>query len=129
MQKKITPTVKKVVVKKVVAKKIVKKVLSPGKKTPAKKADTKKTLVYADNDHSFWVKNGQVLNSLIALQEALTSMESAVFSHHVGSKKNDFADWVDSVLCDEICAADLRKTKTPTSARTAVVKHLKSYKL
>lgn len=134
MQKKITPVVKKVATKKVVAKKVVakkinKKVLNPVKKTPTKKTETEKTLLYADNDHSFWVKNGQVLNSLIALQEALASMEKEIFAHHVGGEKNDFADWVDSVLCDKICAADLRKTKTSTSARTAIIKHLKSYKL
>ncbi len=127
MQKKITPVIKKVVAKKVTAKKVVKKVVA--KKAPIRKAGTKKTLTYADNDHSFWVKNGQVLNSLIALQEAMASMESAVFAHHVNKEKNDFADWVDSVLCDEACAADLRKTKTAASARTTVIKYLKSYQL
>ena len=120
MQKKATVVPKKVAPKKVVKKASVKKVAP-------KKVAAKKTIVYADNTHSFWVNDGQVLNSLIALQDALLSMQESVFKHHVSKDKHDFADWVDSVLCDSTCAADLRKTKAPTSARTVVVKHLKSY--
>lgn len=115
---------KKVVAKKVVAKKVVaKKAVTPAKKSTLKK----KKLVYADNNQSFWVSNGQVLNSLNALQEALASMEKEVFTHHVNKDKHDFADWVDSVLCDKTCASELRKTKAPNTARVVVVRHLKSY--
>ena len=117
MQKKVVTTTKKAVAKKTV------------KKVASKKADTKKVLVYADNAHSFWVNDGQVLNSLIALSEAMAGMEKAVFTHHVNKEKNDFADWVESVLCDGDCAKDLRKAKTPSSVKTVVSKHLKLYKI
>ena len=102
------------------------------KKTPkkaAKKAETKvgKPLVLASNQKSFWVNDGQILNSLIALHDALDLMEKHHFDHHVTKEKNDFADWVDSVLGDSACAADLTKAKTPKAARMVVAKHLKFY--
>lgn len=104
-----------------VAKKVPKKVT---KKTEASKG---KVLVLASNAKSFWVNDGRILNSLVALHDALDSMEKAHFEHHVGKGKNDFATWVDSVLCDAACAADLRKAKTPKTARAVVAKHLKLY--
>ena len=124
MPKKITTTENKKV-----GKKTTKKVASLTSKKTTKRPISKKPLIYADNERAFWVNNGQILNSLVALQKALTEMEKAVFAHHVNAEKNDFADWVEAVLADEICAADLRKTKTPTAARTIVVRHLKSYEI
>ena len=95
------------------------------KKAAAKK--TKKSLVLADNQRSFWVANGQILNSLVALRDALAEMEKEVYSYHAGGAHNDFAIWVDTVLSDDQCARDLKKAKTPRSAKTVVVRHLKLY--
>jgi len=108
--------------KKAVAKKVVKKVI-------AKKAVTssKPTLVVAENKHSFWVADGQILNSLSALKDALLVMDKATFVHHVAKDKNDFAVWVETVLGDKDCALDLGKVKTLTATKTAVSKHLKKY--
>lgn len=103
------------------------------KKSTPKKVIAKKTkrggrpLQYADNQRSFWVSNGEVLNSLVALNNALASMEKAVFAHHVSKDKNDFADWVETVLNDLECANALRKTATPAAARTVVIRYLKQY--
>jgi hypothetical protein len=107
--------------KKVVAKKTA-------KKTSASSVG-KKELVYADGARSFWLHDGQVLNSLLALRDALNQMEKTVFVHHVNSDKNDFADWVDRVLDDASCAADLRKAKTAKGAHTIVVRYLKVYQI
>lgn len=107
-----------------VAKKAIKKV---AKKTAAKKAPTKKTLVLATDNTSFWVSDGQILNSLLALRDSLDLMSKEVYQYHCGGKDNDFANWVEVVLCDGDCAHDLRKAKTPRSAKTVVVKHLKRY--
>lgn len=115
---------KKAPAKKVIAKKPVKKA---SVKKSAKKTSSPKPLQYSDDSTSFWMTDGQVLNSLLALRDALSSMEEEVFSYHVTDDKNDFADWVESVLCDESCAKDLVKVKTPQSAKTVVVKHLKYY--
>lgn len=126
VNKKITP---KVVVKKTVAKVAPKKLAVTAKKVASKKPATAKTLVYASNDNSFWVTDGQVLNSLVALQEALDKMQNEVFAYHVRKDKNDFADWVNFVLCDGKCSSDLRKTKTPANASVVIAKHLKTYKI
>jgi hypothetical protein len=115
--------------KKVTAKPAAKKV-APVKKVAAKKAvtkTTKKSLVYAGNNTSFWVANGEVLNSLVALRDSLAKMDAAVYKKHVSSEKNDFANWVGAVLNDAACAKDLLGAKTPASAKTVVVRHLKLY--
>lgn len=104
-----------------------KKAVAP-KKT-AKKSVTKTMLVYADNSESFWVSNGQILNSLVALKDALATMDKAVYAHHVMAGKNDFATWVEQVLDDAACAKSLRAAKTPAAAKTAVAKHLKDYSI
>ena len=103
-----------------------KKVAVP-KKTAA--PATTQSLVYASDGESFWTSDGQILNSLTALRDALKSMEKSVFAHHVTKEKNDFAAWVDAVLGDALCAMDLRKSKTPASAHTVVVAHLKRYRV
>ncbi len=120
-QKKVGAT-KKPVVKKAVAKKS----LTPKSKKTAPK---QKPLVVADDARSFWVADGKILNSLVALQSALEEMEAAVYAHHVTHEKNDFAQWVGDVLCDKTCASALSKAKTTTAAKTVVVRHLKSYQL
>lgn len=120
MPTKKTPAKK--TAKKAPAKKAVKKT---AKKAPKK--SVKKDLVYAENQTSFWTTDGQILNSLVALRDAFESMQKEVYSHHVTKEKNDFSVWVETVLCDAECAASLQKAKTPKTAKTAVVKHLKMY--
>lgn len=122
-------TAPKVVLKKTPIKVATKKKVVATKKVTPKKTITAKSLVYASNDNSFWVNDGQVLNSLVALQEALNNMQNEVFAYHVQKDRNDFADWVNFVLCDGKCSSDLRKTKTKDDASVVVSKHLKSYKV
>lgn len=128
-KKAVKKTPAKKVIKKVVVKKPVKKAVA--KKAAVKKAATtaslKKSLVYAPDTASFWVQNGEILNSLVALRDALNNMEKEVYQYHAKGAHNDFANWVGAVLCDEQCAKDLEKAKTPSTAKTIVVKHLKYY--
>lgn len=135
--KKTTKTVAKKVTKKPAAKKPVKKAVSNkvnarkgregalGQKASAKKPV--KDLVYSPDEQSFWTTDGEILNSLTALADAFAAMEKDVYQFHAGGDQNDFATWVDVVLCDGDCAADLHKAKTPKSAKTVVVRHLKFY--
>lgn len=130
--KKIAAKTAKKAVKKTAAKKSVKKVAKKAvKKTAAKKtagkAGKKKPLVMAPDEKSFWVTNGDVLNSLLALRDALAEMENAVYSYHAAKNQNDFAVWVDTVLCDSKCAKELAKAASPSKAKTIVNKHLKVY--
>lgn len=111
-------------------KKVAAKVVVPKSvKKAGTKVTGKKSLVHASNAHSFWVSNGLVLNNLVALGEAFSAMSAPVYAHHVNSEKNDFADWVDAVLKDRVCAKDLHTAKTKTQARTVIVKHLKEYQV
>ena len=112
------PAVKKTAAKKPAAKKVA-------KKTVVKKPS--KDLLFASDQESFWVQNGEILNSLIALRDALENMDKGVFEFHAQGDQNDFSIWVETVLCDADCAADIAKAKTQKSARTAVNKHLKRY--
>jgi hypothetical protein len=121
----MTTTTKKATVKKVATKAATKKAVT--KKTTAKKVAQKRVLVRADDARSFWVCDGQILNSLEALHAVLGKMEKSVFTHHVNKDKNDFAEWVDAVLMDSACAADLRKAKSASGAKTVVAKYLKLY--
>lgn len=118
------PVAKKSVTKKVVARKSAAKKTT--KKSPAKRV-TKKDLILANDETSFWTTNGQILNSLAALRDALDEMEKEVYMYHAGGQHNDFANWVDAVLSDSKCAKDLEKAKTTTSAKTIIVRHLKAY--
>lgn len=118
--------------KKVALKKVVKKAApaKSGIKAAAKKevkVAAKKPLVYADDQRSFWVTNGRVLNSLVALRDALDEMEKEVYHYHAGNAHNDFAKWVSDVLADDACAVELDQAKTPSMAKSVVVKHLKFY--
>lgn len=104
-----------VVTKKVAAKKIIGAII-------------KKELVVASNYNSFWLNDGQILNTLKALDGVLKNMDSAVYKYHTNSGRHDFANWVEDVLKDTDCAAALKKAKTPKSAHAVVVKHLAFYK-
>lgn len=104
------------------------------KKTAAKKSSAKKTppkrpLVQAADHESFWTTDGQVLNDLIALHTALKAMDAAVYRYHVTRDRHDFADWVEAVLEDAACATALRRAKTPKSAHTVIIRHLKHYQI
>lgn len=119
-------TTKKIVKK--VAKKTTKKAAKKTTKKSSKKAPEKmRALVCADGESCFWTTDGEVLENLEQLETAFGSMEDEVFLHHVTKEKNDFAQWVEDVLQDAACAADLRRSKKPGSARTVVKRHLRLY--
>jgi len=136
----VTKTVKKSTKKtsKKTAKKAVKKSTKKTTKKATKKATGKSTtkkvskakvraLVCAAGEECFWTSDGQVLENLEELALAFGSMDEEVFLHHVTKEKNDFADWVEAVLADAECAAALRRSRKPRSARTVVVRYLKQY--
>lgn len=136
VKKTAAKVAKKPAAKKAPAKKAVKKVAA--KKTPSKRLAKKQTpktafankeLQYANDSTCFWLTDGQILDSLLALRDALETMDTEVYRYHVSTDRNDFSDWVGAVLCDEECAKALEKAKTPKSAKTVVVRHLKYYVL
>ncbi|MDA8596998.1 hypothetical protein N9L26_01535 [Candidatus Pacebacteria bacterium] len=129
------PTAKKPAAKKAAAKKTTKKTpttkraaASTTKRPTAKKgAADARVLVCANGEECFWTTDGKILRDLTELKEALDQISEETFVHHVNEERNDFADWVEQVLADRACATDLRKSTKPTTARTIVVRHLRSY--
>lgn len=135
---------KKVAPKKIAKKEAVKKtvripVTGESKKSvvtkkiiPAKKSAptaSKKVLVVASNYNSFWMNDGQILNTLVTLRDALKKMDTVVYKYHTADGRHDFANWVEDVLKDIDCATALRKNKTPKAAHTTVVKFLDAYRI
>ena len=108
-------------------KRVVKTKVSSKKSAPVKKVE-KRELVVASNYNSFWMNNGQILNTLTALEGALKNMDNAVYKYHTANGRHDFANWVEDVLHDLECANALRKAKTAKSAYTVVVKYTALYK-
>lgn len=115
---------KKQAAKKAPAKKTAASTVSKASKT---KKGSGKVLVCANDQECFWTTDGRVIADLKELEQALNDMADEVFAYHVNKERNDFADWVESVLRDAACAADLRGARKPRSARTVVVRHLKLY--
>jgi hypothetical protein len=84
--------------------------------------------VDAPPEKCFWVNHGPVLKNLGDLRDALAHhVSDAQFAHHVGAGRNDFADWVETVLKDVACAKALRRAKTPEAALRAVESTLAAY--
>lgn len=120
------PATKKAPAKKAVAKKTAKKVVKKAEPKKAAKKQLKK-MKQANGDAAFWMTNGMILKNLNDLADALGKIETTVFDYHVTKERNDFADWVESVLKDPECAAGIRRSKKPASARTVVVRSIKLY--
>lgn len=99
------------------------------KKPRAKKNTVKETpsVVYASGDQCFWSCDGHILASLYDLEHALSCIEQTTYNHHVTSDRNDFANWVEFVLCDKECADGLRRSKTQRAAHRTVTKSLSRY--
>lgn len=101
-------------------------------KVSAKKSSVtqkKKELVHASPEQSFWVTNGQILSNLIELRDALSTMSDDVFMHHVTKNRNDFADWIETVLQDAEIAQALRKSKKSNTSRDVIVQKLRFYSI
>lgn len=126
-------------IKKTTKKKAIKKIART-KKAPTKKITRKKTavkkkavrqgkkrLTRAAPEQCFWVNAGPVLRDLRELEEALRVMSNEQFAYHT-AEGNHFAQWVESVLLDAVCAQALMRAKTRKGAVTIVMRYIKTYK-
>jgi hypothetical protein len=132
-KKETKPIVKKAAVKKTAKPKStsIKVTGVAAKKVASKKIagpTAKKDHVVASNYNSFWMNDGQILNTLAALEQALKKMDNTVYKYHTAAGRHDFANWVEDVLHDVECATALRNAKTAKSAHTVAVKYLAFYK-
>lgn len=111
--------------KKSVAKKVTSKSPSVKKSAVVKKVVP---LIQAPSPEQFWMNDGQILGDLVALAESFAAMDDLLFRYHVTADKNDFADWVESVLNDATCAQSLRTVDSPKKAHKVVTQRLRVYR-
>lgn len=74
----------------------------------------------APEDKAFWVNNGPIVSTLEGLKDALSIMSDEQFSYHTSRAGNDFAKWVDEVLCHNACAKKLAGARTREGAVRAI---------
>ncbi len=69
---------------------------------------------------AFHIYEGKSITNLYELAEAISSMSTASFKHHVSASKNDFAKWIRDVFQDSVLASKLSFKKTRKSMETAI---------
>lgn len=136
MAKKHTPkksavaSKKSTAVKKAPAKKRATKKSASTKKVKAtskKRTQKKKPLARAEGEQQFYAANGAVLSTLNELLDELSRMDDDSFYCHIRGERNDFACWVNDVLCDEECARELLEANDRPETITVLKTTLKTY--
>lgn len=79
-------------------------------------------------EQSFWVNNGPVIRSLPELAVALRSMSDDQYKHHVNHYKNDFSNWLQDVVRDEVLSKDIVRARDKNSAAKKVEKRVELLK-
>ncbi|MBN1375488.1 MAG: hypothetical protein JXA01_04975 [Dehalococcoidia bacterium] len=85
------------------------------------KDDAQRVLRHVSDEKRFYCHDGNIVNNVYELKNALEKMNHACFTHHVTDEKNDFARWIREVLGDDKMANDLSKAPSQKEA-AAVVK-------
>ncbi len=75
-------------------------------------------------DKYFYLADGRIVRSLRELALRLDEFPDELFSSHVNSEKNDFANWVEFVFCDKDLAQKLRTTTDRRKFHIILLKHL-----
>ncbi|RLE47200.1 hypothetical protein DRJ25_03020 [Candidatus Woesearchaeota archaeon] len=81
-------------------------------------------MTFAPEGEEFILKDGKRLNGLHMLKDELAEMPDDVFSHHVTSDRNDFAQWVQDSVKEIELAGRMRKAKNKFHMRHIIHKHL-----
>ena len=66
----------------------------------------------APHGKEFFLRNGRILKNLHELNNALHSIDSGTFQHHVTDTRNDFASWIRQVFMDENIASQVHSAKS-----------------
>lgn len=69
------------------------------------------TLEDVPADNRFFICNGEILNNLQQLPDALKRMDDNVYCFHVNAEKNDFANWIEATIGDKALGTAVRKSK------------------
>jgi hypothetical protein len=95
------------------------------KKKPVKGVKIQITILKnVPKNKEFVLADGRKLKDLKELAFALGDMADDVFWHHVNDAKNDFSNWVNSVIKDKELSEELTKIKDKVNAQITVLKHI-----
>ncbi|MBN1385734.1 hypothetical protein JW968_02025 [Candidatus Woesearchaeota archaeon] len=84
----------------------------------------KKMFGKAPEEHTFYLKGGDQVRSIMQLVDKLEGMAEEEFSHHVTGSNNDFANWVEHVFDEKQLAAELRDAKTRMEHQIRIMNHM-----
>lgn len=67
-------------------------------------------------EHSFWVNNGPVVDSVCGLHDAIEAMSDETYQYHTTRNGNDFASWIKFCIGDSLLAGRVAKAKSRVEA-------------
>ncbi len=96
------------------------------KKAPAanKEDNVEKILLKAPYEAHFILLDGRRIDSVRNLVAALEDMHEDIFSHHVNSERNDFANWIHDIFEDKTLSEELKKMKGKVDTELALLRRL-----
>lgn len=103
------------------AKRATKKLVAKTKTTTKRTTRGKKSMCRVAAPHeTFWVNNGPICCDLTELRDALKTMTDEQFAYHTKRAGNDFAKWIEDVLCHGECAKRMARAKSRGGAVKAI---------
>jgi hypothetical protein len=76
-------------------------------------------------DEQFRLSSGTVLKNLEELSNALKTMDSEVFEHHVNEFRNDFSNWIKASVGDSVLADRVLEVKKQDHMQRLVAQRIK----
>ncbi len=98
------------------------------KRKRTKKEEAMQILSNVPDDKVFWASNGAVLKNLNDLAQALQNMNLDHYKNHVSYEKNDFCNWLNVVVKDDILAKELIHARNKESALRKVNERIETLK-
>jgi hypothetical protein len=84
------------------------------------KQEARKFLSNVLEEYVFRCHDGQIINNLKELQNALATMSDDTYLYHSNSDKQDFSNWVQDIIGDQKLAKDLNNSRSRTKAVLAI---------
>ncbi len=98
------------------------------KRKRTKKHEAAQIMQNVSDDKAFWASNGSVLKNLGDLAMALEVMSSEQYRQHANYEKNDFCNWLNEVIRDDILAKELMHARNKESAIKKVKERIETLK-
>jgi hypothetical protein len=80
------------------------------------KQEAKRFLADVPEEYVFRCCDGQILRNVKELRDSLNTMKDETYVFHANKEKNDFANWANDIIKDEMLAKDLQKAPNRAQA-------------